>query len=411
MMNTIAIIIIILSILQIGMGIQVLLGKFDPLLPSERKKLPAKARKKAQQLNAIAMFVTSAITCVLGVGLLLNSEIIMAASAILLVVAFIVMTILGFQAEGKYMVKNYQSMPHLKRLFYGLDMSWKHVIVSAIVLGVFVGLLMSVPALVDTSFTRIGVIFYWWVLFGTIIITNSKTHLDAALKCFVFFLISQPLIYLVQVPFSQLGWGLFGFYRYWFMWTLATLPMGFIGHWLLARKDIWSAIILGPAVALVAFEGVGEFNTAFNNFPQYFISGLYCLGIIIVLLLGVLGDWRQRIFSIISAVIFGIIMVLVLASRPEEMIYNLVYDMSSYGVTPAQEWRIDSDLTNEEAKLTEEEGYDEWGNPNGEHIYYLRIKVDANRYGTHDMSFTSGDVVKHCTLEITKKAHEFTCAE
>lgn len=37
---------------------------------------------------------------------------------------------------------------------------------------------------------------------------NSKDPLDSALKTFVFFLISQPLVYLVQVSFSEMGWGL-----------------------------------------------------------------------------------------------------------------------------------------------------------------------------------------------------------
>ena len=36
-----------------------------------------------------------------------------------------------------------------------------------------------------------------------------RQPLICAAKVFVFFLISQPLIYLFQVPFSQDGWGLF----------------------------------------------------------------------------------------------------------------------------------------------------------------------------------------------------------
>ncbi len=41
---------------------------------------------------------------------------------------------------------------------------------------------------------------------------------------FFFFLISQPLIYLLQVPFSSMGFELFIYYKYWFIWTLLTIP-------------------------------------------------------------------------------------------------------------------------------------------------------------------------------------------
>ena len=42
---------------------------------------------------------------------------------------------------------------------------------------------------------------------------NSKSPVDSAIKCFLFFLISQPLIYLIQVPFSSQGWHIFVYYK------------------------------------------------------------------------------------------------------------------------------------------------------------------------------------------------------
>jgi len=90
----------------------------------------------------------------------------------------------------------------------------------------------NIPALKYTSFHAIVVTFEMWVLFGIIIIMNSKSNLDSAFKCFVFFLISQPLVYLLQVPFSWQGWGLFGYYKTWFIWTLLCFPMGFIGYFM-----------------------------------------------------------------------------------------------------------------------------------------------------------------------------------
>ncbi|MBR6472750.1 MAG: hypothetical protein IKS99_03340, partial [Firmicutes bacterium] len=105
-------------------------------------------------------------------------------------------------------------------------LTWPKIIIFAILIGIYTGLIAQLPQARDTSFADISITFEWWVLFGTIIIMNSKSNIDSALKCFVFFLISQPLVYLVQVPFSHLGWEIFQYYPGWFKWTLLTIPMG-----------------------------------------------------------------------------------------------------------------------------------------------------------------------------------------
>ncbi|MBQ9469156.1 MAG: hypothetical protein IJU52_09140 [Clostridia bacterium] len=51
----------------------------------------------------------------------------------------------------------------------------------------------------------------------------------------MFFLISQPLIYLFQVPFSWMGRGIFRYCSYWFFWTLGTFPMAFVGWYIKER--------------------------------------------------------------------------------------------------------------------------------------------------------------------------------
>lgn len=75
-----------------------------------------------------------------------------------------------------------------------------------------------------------------WIFFAVIIMANCKKPLESALKTFVFFLISQPLIYLFQVPFSWMGCELFKFYFYWFKVTLCTFPGAFIGWFITKRK-------------------------------------------------------------------------------------------------------------------------------------------------------------------------------
>ena len=101
----------------------------------------------------------------------------------------------------------------MKKLFGSINLKWPRLIAFAVIAGVYTGIMAMLPAVRDTSFADISISFEWWILFGILIIVNSKTPWDSALKCFAFFLISQPLAYLVQVPFSSLGWGIFGYYR------------------------------------------------------------------------------------------------------------------------------------------------------------------------------------------------------
>ena len=101
----------------------------------------------------------------------------------------------------------------MKKLFGGINLTWKKLILFAVITAVYTAIMAILPFTQDTSFRDIAIFFEWWILFGIIIIANSKSPLDSALKCFVFFLRSQPLIYLLQVPFSWQGWGLFGYYK------------------------------------------------------------------------------------------------------------------------------------------------------------------------------------------------------
>ena len=94
-------------------------------------------------------------------------------------------------------------MEKLKKLFGGIDLSWKKIIIFAIIAGVYTAIMAILPIAKDTSFADITISFEVWILFGIIIIMNSKSAKDSALKCFLFFLISQPLVYLIQVPFAS----------------------------------------------------------------------------------------------------------------------------------------------------------------------------------------------------------------
>lgn len=196
-------------------------------------------------------------------------------------------------------------MQKLKKLFGGIDLSWKKLIIFAIIAAVYTATMAIIPITKDTSFRDIAATFEWWILFGIIIICNSKSKLDSALKCFVFFLISQPLIYLLQVPFSWQGWHLFLYYKYWFIWTILTIPMGFIGYYI-KKDNIFSAIILLPMLVLLSLTGLSYFNSAYHNFPHHLLSGMFCFTAITLIILGVLNNKKNIIASFIIVITFTI---------------------------------------------------------------------------------------------------------
>lgn len=163
----------------------------------------------------------------------------------------------------------------IKKLFGGIDLTWPKLIIAAVAAGVYTAVMALIPAVHYTSFHTIVVTFEVWILFGILIIMNSKSNLDSALKCFVFFLISQPLVYLIQVPFSELGWALFGYYRFWFIWTLLCFPMGFIGYWMKKGKW-WGYLILLPMIVLTAESYMGYFSDFQFSMPRYILIVLFC---------------------------------------------------------------------------------------------------------------------------------------
>ncbi len=197
----------------------------------------------------------------------------------------------------------------MKKIFGEINLTWKKVILWAIVIGVAVGLLNSVPMLKDTTVTDIATYFDFWILCGILIIMNSKSNIDSALKCFVFFLISQPLIYLCEVPFNDLGWNLFVYYKPWFIWTILCFPMGYIGYYI--KKDKWyGLLILLPILILL---GMGLSSTITNikySFPKHLINTIFVVASFIIYPLFLFKNkiikYIGLTLSIIIMLVFGI---------------------------------------------------------------------------------------------------------
>ena len=197
-------------------------------------------------------------------------------------------------------------MEKIKKLFGGIDLTWKKLIIFAIVAGVYTAIMAILPITKDTSFEDITIYFEVWILFGIIIITNSKSPLDSALKCFVFFLISQPLVYLLQVPFSALGWGIFSFYRYWFIWTLFTLPMGYIGYYM--KKDKWwGLLILTPILLLLGYHYANYLGKTIYYFPHHLLSAIFCFVTLLLYPQVIFNDKKVRTLGLIISILIIIL--------------------------------------------------------------------------------------------------------
>lgn len=183
----------------------------------------------------------------------------------------------------------------IKKLFGGLKITWPKLIVFSVMMGVYTALIATfVPD--GNSFHDIAVTAEWWILPAILIIVNSKKPLEAALKTFVFFLISQPLVYLIQVPFNTMGWGLFSYYPYWLKITLLTFPGAFVGWYV--KKDKWySGVILSVMTVLLVISGVGYVRSFIETPPNHLISIIYCFGIIPVFIFGIFKDKIPRIIT------------------------------------------------------------------------------------------------------------------
>ena len=194
----------------------------------------------------------------------------------------------------------------VKKVFGGIDLTWKRLIIFAIIVGIYTGIMAMLPIVKDTSFSDLTVTFEVWIFLGIFIIMNSKSAKDSSLKCFVFFLISQPLVYLIQDVIK--GSNLFmTYYRFWIVWTIACIPMGFVGYYM--KKDKWWGLfILVPMLLLTGEECAGYFSKTTFSFPRHLLTTIFCIGALIIYPLAIFKNKRVKT---VGVVISGIIIVAV----------------------------------------------------------------------------------------------------
>ena len=166
---------------------------------------------------------------------------------------------------------------------------------------------MLVPFLQGTSFQNIAISYEWWVIFAVIIVVNCKTNWEAMLKCFIFFFISQPIVYLVEIIFGtlsfELGWM---YYRTWFPMIMMTLPGGFIAYYC-KKQNIFGGIILGIGNTIQAIMALSYFNQAINHFPYHLLTGIVSVGSIILMTVFIQKENKNRLVAILTTIVLTVV--------------------------------------------------------------------------------------------------------
>lgn len=218
-------------------------------------------------------------------------------------------------------------MEKLRKLFGNTNITWKFLIVFSIIIGIGVGIINRIPVLENTSFQDIAIVLDMWIVLAIFIIVNCKTCKEAVAKCFIFFLISQPLIYLTEILINTFVYGAnfkanfieyfrnyyigSGLLNGWLKWTFLTIPGAFVAYQI-KKNNILAALVLSVATCYLAFSGTYGIINMFSNgtFPYHLLNSLLCLIMAYLLIFVILTNKKERIISVIITTI-GIIISIV----------------------------------------------------------------------------------------------------
>ncbi len=200
-------------------------------------------------------------------------------------------------------------------------MSWLSVVLFAAAAGIYTGAVMLIGVLKDTSFQDIGISYEWWVIFAVIIVVNCRKNWEAMLKCFVFFLISQPLVFAVEVLLGSLSMEMACYYyrAIWFPMTLLTLPGGLVAHYC-KRQNALGAVVLGLGNTIQAVLGVFYLSQAITSFPRHLLSSAVCFGSILLMTIEIQHERKNRLISILFPLVLTVLL-LILARLTGRVIF------------------------------------------------------------------------------------------
>lgn len=199
----------------------------------------------------------------------------------------------------------------INHLYGQINMAWIKVILFAVIAGVYTGLVMLVPAFEDTSFQDIGKLYEWWVIFAVIVVVNCKKNWEAMLKCFVFFLISQPIVFAVEVLFNHITADqAIQYYRIWLIPTILTIPGGFIAFHC-KKQNTLGAVVLGLGNTIQLVMGIQYIVKCVSDFPHHILSFLVSVVSIFVMSFAIQKDKKNRLISLIlPAILAGLLAIL-----------------------------------------------------------------------------------------------------
>ncbi len=202
----------------------------------------------------------------------------------------------------------------MKNLYGNLKMSWLSVILFAVIAGIYTGAVMLINVLDDTSFQDIGISYEWWVIFAVVIVVNCEKNREAMLKCFVFFLISQPLVYATEVLLGDLTLDMAIYYYrgIWLPATILTLPGGFIAYYC-KKQNIPGAVIMGLGNTIQAILGVHYVIETAGNFPHHILSAIVCFGSIFLMSFEIQKENIYRLISLLVPLVLTVIALVFMA--------------------------------------------------------------------------------------------------
>ena len=250
-------------------------------------------------------------------------------------------------------------MGKLEKLFGEINLTWVKVIIFAILAGIYTAVMAMIPIAKDTSFSDLAVTFEVWILCGIFIIMNSKSAKDSALKCFVFFLISQPLVYLIQdvIKHSNL---FVTYYRYWFLWTIATLPMGFIGYYMKKNKW-WGLVILTPMLLLLGVEYSTYLSKTIFSFPRHLLTTIFCFVTMIIYPLAIFKDKKLKIAGVSIGAIILIVFSILTFMKPSKYDTVILTNGGSAGAVFDDSYKVYlSDESLGTVDIRFEQGLEDW---------------------------------------------------
>lgn len=208
----------------------------------------------------------------------------------------------------------------MRKLFGGISMGWGKIIIFSLAAAVYTAVVNLIPAFKGTSFQDIAVNLEAWILFAMFIIMNCETRKEAVCKTFIFFLISQPLIYLIEALAGPMGFEIFSYYKYWFIITLLTIPGATIAFQV--KKKGWSgALVLSIAIAFLGYTAVTYYRNLRFDFPHHLLSMIFCILLAITMIILFIDDLKPRIVA--AVILAAAISISLFITKPV-----LTYDIS-----------------------------------------------------------------------------------